>query len=369
MVVTLNERLNILEKLGQALGHSSDDIDMLCQSAFQKNNWFTPENIKFAAKVWAETLTKENLLQWVSHYPNLHSSPLSFGEGPGLRRIAVINAGNIPFAGMHDLLSVFISGHQYIGKNSSDDPYLMPYIVDHLVSIDGRLKDHFEFADRLVGTDINFKPQSSNRKPFDAIIATGSNNSAHYFEYYFRDYPHIIRRNRNAVAVLTGKETNEELQLLGEDIFRYFGLGCRNVSKLYVPKGYDFNNFFEAIYSFSPLMQHNKYMNNFDYNNTILLMNKIPFLQNGFLIIREEKQIASPISVLHYEHYHDTEQLSKNLDEMQEQIQCVVTNEEMVFKTVLHDRVVSLGEAQHPSLGDYADGVDTVKFLSEIPNP
>ena len=290
MVVTLEERLNILEKLGHALGRFDGGFEALCQKAFQKNNWFTPDNTKFAAQVWAETLTREKLLRWASHYPKLgltpgpssrknRDRPKERGEG----RVAVINAGNIPFAGMHDLLSIFITGNKYIGKNSSDDPYLMPYIVDLLVSIDARLKDDFQFADRLVGTDIN-------NKPFDAIIATGSNNSAHYFKYYFKNYPHIIRRNRNAVAVLSGRETKEELHLLGEDIFRYFGLGCRNVSKLYVPEGYGFKNFFEAIYSFSAFMQHNKYMNNFDYNNTILLMNKTPFLQNGFLIVREESR-------------------------------------------------------------------------------
>jgi hypothetical protein len=358
MTSTLEERLNILEKLGNALGRTDHDFETLCEKAFQKNKWFTPDNIKFAVLVWAESLTRENLLKWISLYPNLHYSPLSFGEGQGVRPVAVINAGNIPFAGMHDLLSVFITGNKYIGKNSSDDPYHMPYIVDLLININGSLKDYFQFVDKL-------PTASSNTKPFDTIIATGSNNSAHYFEYYFSDYPHIIRRNRNAVAVLTGNETKEELQQLGKDIFCYFGLGCRNVSKMYVRQGYGFNNFFEAIYSYSTLIQHNKYMNNFDYINTILLMNKIPFLQNGFLIVREERQIPSPIAVLHYEQYHDIETLSKKLDEVQEQIQCVVTNEEMIFKTALHDRVVRFGEAQHPSLWDYADGVDTVGFLLE----
>ncbi len=353
-MISLDERINVLSGFGAILQDKvqkdENDFEALCQKAFQKNGWFTPENIKHAANVWALTLSAENIHEWLSSYTLSEGKPKTVG---------VINAGNIPFTGMHDLLTVFITGNKYIAKNSSEDPYLMPYIVDLLIRGEPQLDGVFQFTDKLP-----LSKEFSNK--VDAIIATGSNNSAHHFEYYFRNVPHIIRRNRNAIALLSGDETFEELNCLGEDIFRYFGLGCRSVSKMYVPGNYDFNNFFEAIFSFSPIMQHNKYMNNFDYNNTIRLMNSIPFLQNGFLIVQEEKQIPSPIAVLHYERYGNLNELTKTLDACESQIQCVVTNKPLEFKTELKNRTLAFGQGQLPALSDYSDGVDTMKFLLSL---
>ena len=249
-----------------------------------------------------------------------------------------MNAGNIPFVGFHDFLCMLISGNNYIGKNASDDTLLLPWIAEELIKIEPKFKERISFVEKL--------------KDMDAVIATGSNNTARYFEYYFSKYPHIIRKNRNAVAVLTGDEPKEELNLLGEDIFRYFGLGCRNVSKLYVPRGYNFNGFFEAMFSYSQVMQHNKYMNNYDYNRAVFLMRQIPFLENNFLIIREDASIPSPISVVHYEFYDEAEKLKENLAEHKEQIQCIVGRDYIPF-----------GQGQSPALWDYADGVDTMAFL------
>jgi hypothetical protein len=344
----LKERSEVLGLLGREMKRvveeNDEDYIAVSTQAYQKNNWFTKPAVDHSMIAWAEVLDPGSVIEWMNKY--------EISNGFTQKKVGVINAGNIPLVGLHDMLSVFLCGHIYTGKNSSDDQFLLPYITSLLQKINSKTGGRFFFADRLEG--------------FDAVIATGSNQSARYFTSYFGKYPHIIRKNRNGVGVISGEETSSELEILGKDIFQYYGLGCRNISKLYVPEDYNFVKFFEAIYSRNDVMQHHKYMNNFDYNNTMLLMKQLPFLQNGFLILREDKRIASPIAVMHYERYHDKVKLGAHLDSEEESIQCVVTNHKLVLESPLKDRVVKFGESQKPALWDYADGVDTMAFLSAL---
>jgi len=347
-MMELNERLEVLDLLGKELRRVVEENDAsylaVSSQAYLKNNWFTKDAVDQSMLAWADVLIPEMIAEWISRY----QISKSFTE----KKVGVINAGNIPLVGMHDMISVFLSGHIYIGKNSSDDQLLLPYIFSLMQKMNPLLSTRISFTGKLSG--------------FDAVIATGSNQSARYFSSYFGKYPNIIRKNRNGVGVLSGQESRTELETLGKDIFQYYGLGCRNISKLYVPEGYDFIKFFESVYSFNEVMQHNKYMNNFDYNNTMFLMKQLPFLQNGFLIVREDTRTPSPISVLHYEKYRDRNQLELHLDNEENAIQCVVTNDKLELNSPLKNRVVKFGESQKPALWDYADGVDTVEFLTKL---
>jgi len=344
---------NVSKQLGRKLEEKVDqykadpaafsDLKEVMIRSFQSNGWFTEKNIVLALTQWADALSGDNVENWISRYQS--KLPV---KSP--KRIGVINAGNIPFVGLHDLLAVLNSGNIYVGKNASDDKLLLPWITSLIFQIEPELKSRIFFVDKL--------------NEIDAVIATGSDNSARYFDYYFGKYPHIIRKNRNGIAILTGKETTEQLSLLGKDIFQYFGLGCRNVSKLYVPKNYDFNSFFGAIYDQNQIMEHTKYMNNFDYNNSVLLLKLVPFLQNGFLIIRKEETIPSPVSIVHYEFYDDLNSLQQKLAAKKDQLQCIAADKSAVdFKNELQGIVVPFGQTQSPALWDYADGVDTMAFL------
>lgn len=346
--MNLENRLIAFEKLGVLLKEFTNSYYDDESSGFQKvlgsaciaNQWFTKENQLSALKAIATMLEKENLQAWVSRYKKLNH------ENATSKTVGFILAGNIPAVGFHDLLCALIAGHSVKAKCSSDDKILLPWIFNLLTDTDESFQQKIMFVDKLTG--------------MDAVIATGSDNSARYFEYYFGKYPHIIRKNRNAVAVLTGNETAEELQRLGKDIFSYFGLGCRNVSKLYVPRNYTFDFFFESMQPFAGVMQHNKYMNNHDYHSAIFLMNGIKFLTNNFLIIKEDKTIATPVSVLNFEYYDDTNWLQQELETQKEKIQCVVANNGNI------KNAVAFGETQQPQLWDYADGVDTIEFLLSL---
>lgn len=298
------------------------------------NGWFTEENILFALDGWADQLTQEKLSDWLSAYTL---------ETNKTKTVAIIMAGNIPLVGFHDFLAVLITGNKVLAKLSSNDKVLLPLIAKYLIAIEPSLKDKIIFTEEML-------------KNFDAIIATGSNNTARYFEHYFGKKPHIIRRNRNSIAVLTGDENSNELQALGEDIFRYYGLGCRSVSKLFVPKGYDFDAFFKAIFDYNLIIQKAKYANNYDYNKAVYLMSEFKILENGFLMLKEDESYASPIASLFYEHYDSSEELKERLLKEEEKIQCIVSSNFMVNET-------SFGTTQKPNLSDYADGVDTVDFL------
>lgn len=314
-----------------------DDFVRLIDLSQSHNGWYTPEQVFFAIQSWAKALTPEKLNQWTASYNFSISEP---------KTIALILAGNIPLVGFHDFISVLISGHRVLVKTSSDDQYLLPFLAKYLIAVEPRLSEKISFVEGKL-------------ENFDAVIATGSNNTARYFEYYFKDKPSIIRKNRNSVAVLNGQETKAELIALGEDIFRYFGLGCRNVSKLFVPKGYTFEAFFEAIFEYQDVIHYEKYANNYDYNKAVFLMSNYKLLDNGFLTLKEDSSHASPISSVFYEYYESLEDLEKKLTDEADKIQCIVSQN-------LVKNSIPLGQSQQPELWDYADNVDTISFLLTI---
>ncbi|WP_347051684.1 acyl-CoA reductase [Flavobacterium olei] len=314
-----------------------DDFEKLIHLSQSHNGWYTPEQVYFSLQSWAEALTKENLDKWLSAY--------SLGDQNLTKEktVALILAGNIPLVGFHDFLSVLITGNKALIKTSSNDQHLLPFLAKYLIAVDENLKDKITFVEGKL-------------ENFDAVIATGSNNTSRYFEYYFKDKPSIIRKNRNSVAILTGKETTEELENLGEDIFRYFGLGCRNVSKLFVPQGYTFDAFFQAIFKYQDVIHYEKYANNYDYNKAVFLMSNFKLLDNGFLTLKEDASYASPISSVFYEYYENADELEKRLQNDSDQIQCIVSSN-------LISNNIAFGETQKPQLWDYADNVDTITFL------
>ena len=310
-------------------------FNLQIKRAKEFNGWFTEDNILHAFESWSKQLSYNSLEEWTSTY-NLNNSE---------KNIAIIMAGNIPLVGFHDFLSVLISGHAVIVKQASNDKHFLPLIAKYLEHVEPGFKNSISFTEEKLAN-------------FDAAIATGSNNTARYFEHYFGKYPNIIRKNRNSVAIITGNETEEELKCLGEDIFRYFGLGCRSVSKLFVPKDYDFDNIFKAIFDYQGIINYKKYQNNYDYNKAVYLMSEFKLLENGFLMLKEDTSYSSPIASLFYEYYDDLDQLQQKLNDDVDQIQCVVSN--------TLENAVQFGQTQEPNLTDYADGVDTLEFLSKL---
>lgn len=311
-----------------------DDFIKLIKLSQSHNGWYTPEQVYFSIQAWAKALTKENLEKWLSTYEI---------DTAKTKKIALILAGNIPLVGFHDFLSVIITGNSVLVKTSSNDQQLLPFLAKYIISIEPEFLDKITFVEGKL-------------EHFDAVIATGSNNTARYFEYYFKDKPSIIRKSRNSVAVLNGSETKEQLTALGEDIFRYFGLGCRNVSKLFVPKGYTFEAFFEAIFAYQEVIHYEKYANNYDYNKAVFLMSNFKLLDNGFLTLKEDKSHASPISSVFYEFYDNIDDLQTRLSSESEQLQCIVSAQ-------LVENSIPFGQTQQPNLWDYADNVDTISFL------
>ena len=314
-----------------------DDFVNLINLSQSHNGWFTPEHVHYAIESWAKALQEDNLNQWLKKY---HFSEVKS------KTVSLILAGNIPLVGFHDFLSVLITGHKVLVKTSSNDQHLIKFLANYLTAINPEIEDFITFTDGKL-------------ENFDAIIATGSNNTARYFEYYFKDKPSIIRKNRNSVAILNGNETREDLVKLGEDIFRYFGLGCRNVSKLFVPKNYDFQLFFESIYEFKDVIFYEKYSNNYDYNKAVFLMSNFKLLDNEFLTLKEDSSYASPISSIFFEYYDKIEEIKKKLVNDAEQIQCVVSS-------CYIENSIPFGQTQQPLLWDYADNLDTIEFLLSI---
>ncbi len=342
-------RINAFVKLGDILRnpdatHSHSfrgeiiELHNLILNNANYNPWFTAENVKRAITAIGKTLKTEKIEKWLHAYRQFKL------ESSATHTIGVAMAGNIPLVGFHDFISVLISGQKILAKLSSDDKHLLPLLAKILVKIE------LEFADRIAFT-------TGKLENFDAIISTGSNNTSRYFEYYFKKYPHIIRKNRNGIAVLNGCETTADLELLGKDIFSYFGLGCRNVSKLFVPKGYNFDKFFRSIEDYKNVITHSKYVNNYDYNKSIFLVNKVPHLDNGFLLVTENHAFSSPISVIFYEEYEDFAELYSNILAKQNQIQCIISIDNKISKHIIP------GNSQGPELWDYADGIDTIEFL------
>lgn len=316
---------------------SNTALEDILYRAEAKNGWFTRQQVLFALNSWAEQLTSENLITWLSAYDIAPTDE---------KVVAVIAAGNIPLVGLHDALTVLISGNKLQLKLSANDQVLLPFLFDLLVEIEPSWANKIEIKKDSV-------------KDFDAVIATGSDNTARYFEHYFKQKPHIIRRNRNSIAVLQGNESEEQLSGLADDIFRYYGLGCRSVSKLYLPQGYDIDKLFKAVFKWKHLLEHKKYENNYDYNKAVFLMSLFKFLENGFFMIKEDERMASPIASVFYEYYEDIELLKKQLDDKKQQLQCVVSKVGITGE-------IPFGSSQSPALGDYADGVDTLDFLLKI---
>ncbi|MDR5590129.1 acyl-CoA reductase [Christiangramia sediminicola] len=313
------------------------EMDQKIDSAIHHNGWFNRENIIYSLQQWAEALTPRNLKLWLAEY-DLSKS--------GGKTVGIVMAGNIPLVGFHDFLSVLVSGHNVLVKLSMNDRQLLPVIAAYLMDLDSRYENRIKFTENKL-------------KDFHAVIATGSNNTARYFEYYFKGKPSIIRKNRNSIAIITGEETKEELSKLSEDVFRYYGLGCRNVSKLFVPEDYDFDSFFKAMYEWNSIINQDKYANNYDYNKAVYLMSEFQLLDNGFLMLKEDQSFGSPIATLFYEKYKDEAELKKLLKENVEKIQCVVRNNAGKDE-------VSFGQTQKPQLWDYADNIDTIDFLSKL---
>jgi len=304
--------------------------------AQEKNSWFTKDNILFSLESWSKALTRENISAWIQ---DQHFNPTK-------STVAIIMAGNIPLVGFHDFLAVLISGHSVLVKQSSNDKNLLPFLAKYLEYIEPSIKGSIQFTEAKL-------------EKFDAIIATGSNNSARYFEHYFKGKPNIIRKNRNSVAVISGNETDHEMSELSNDVFQYFGLGCRSVSKIFVPDGYNFDAFFNGMYSKKDFINNAKYANNYDYNKAVYLMSEFDLLENGFLMIKEDESYASPIATIFYEYYSDSNQLKEKLTIDADKIQCIVSNG-------FNESEIRFGQTQYPQLWDYADGVNTLDFLATI---
>ncbi len=352
--MNLNKRIEAFSELGNFLSQfTSKDFNkkegVLNNDSFfelfaegihgaqHKNGWFLPEQVIFSVNQWSQALRKQALQQWTTNYNFTVSDT---------KTVAIVMAGNIPLVGFHDLLSILISGHKALVKLSSNDTKLIPLLCDYICSVAPEFKNFLQFTEGKL-------------EHFDAVIATGSNNTARYFEHYFKGKPHIIRKNRNSVAVLTGEETTEQLEALGEDVFRYYGLGCRSVSKFFVPKGYSFDAFYKAIFKFQDILKHEKFTNNYDYNKAVYLMSNFKLLDNGFLMLKEDESYSSPISSVFYETYENYDDLKILFEEKDEQLQCIVNYPGNI-------KNVDFGKTQYPGLLDYADGVDTVNFLLKI---
>jgi hypothetical protein len=340
--MNIQERIKAFAELGDILRKSlsggydprAAGLTGLIADQYKINGWFTIDNVTAALNAIAEQLTVGFLTVWTRDYPWLEEDIRPI-------KVAVIMAGNIPLAGFHDYLSVLISGNYLLARTSSKDSELIVKISDILFSVDSRFRDRIEFV-------------PGSLKNFDAVIATGSNNSSRYFEYYFGMYPNIIRRNRNSIAVLDGNETGAEIRELGKDIFLYFGLGCRSVSKIFLPEGYDIKSVPADWDNYAGIIGHHKYANNYDYNKAVFLVNRVKFTDTGYLLLKEDPGLSSPVAVLHYEFYRNRNDLEEKIKSDKEKIQCIVGHGNLPF-----------GTAQSPYLWDYADGIDTLDFLSK----
>ena len=347
-MVKLENRIRAFAQLGLVLTENSaaseidnPHFDKTVNEAKIKNPWFTDGNIRHALSAIGESLKEEKIRKWVEPYKNeLEQEHIA-------KTIGVVMAGNIPLVGFHDFLCVLMSGHKIKAKLSSDDNVLLPMIAKFLIEIEPAFEDQIVFIENRL-------------KGFDAIIATGSGNTSRYFEYYFGKYPNIIRKNRNGVAVISGNETTENLKALGHDIFMYFGLGCRSVSKVFVPEGYMFDEFFRAIDDYKELKNHNKYFNNYEYYRSIYLINSVDHFDNGFLMVKNDNTYSSPPSVLYSEVYTNLDELENKLALESGQIQCIVGDIDKL------KNVVPFGNGQNPELWDYSDGVDTMAFLTSL---
>lgn len=346
---TLYNRIKAFEKLGILFSNKftensskeseywTSELDKAIDLAYKYNTWFTEDSVKKALNEWSKQLNYNSLKNWTDQYKI---------EDKSEKKIAIIMAGNLPLVGFHDLLCGLILNFHCIVKLSSDDKILIPFIVEYLDSIVPGIKNQVKFTTNPI-------------KDFNGVIATGSNNSFKYFEYYFGNYPNLLRKTRHSIAVLDGKETEMDLKKLGNDIFTYFGMGCRSVSKLLVPKGYDFDLLFNALFDFKEIINHNKYVNNYDYNKAVYLMSEQKFIENGFIILKEDEKLGSPIGCLFFEYYENPKDLNAYISDIKDSLQCVVSNLNILNST-------SFGSSQRPKIDDYADNTNTLDFLLKI---
>jgi hypothetical protein len=349
--MNLYQRVKALEKLGKILGSIGENrswkgfdlgiteneyntLEELTRSVRIFNGWFTEKEVKNSFKAWGNQLSSENIEKWIKSYvlDDIESS----------KEVGIIMAGNIPLVGFHDYVCCYIAGYRSKIKLSSDDDKLFPAILNILNHFDNTVKERSEIV-------------IAQLKGIDGIIATGSDNTSRYFEQYFEKYPNIIRRSRTSVALITGTESEEDLQGLANDVFAFYGLGCRNVTKVFLPKGYDLDNLFKAFFPFQYVSENNKYANNYDYHKAVFMMEQYDLLENGFLIMKEDQSLHSPIGTLYYEYYNDANSIQEHLKQLDENIQCVVSQKDIPF-----------GKAQNPELWDYADNIDTMDFLLDL---
>ena len=316
-------------------------VEQAVREAEAENPWFTRSNILFALTEIARTLDRKHIEQWLSLYPEKDLNPET------TRSVGVVMAGNIPLVGFHDFLSILGSGNTFIGKPSPKDKILLKCLAEILITINPEFAAKISFTETILPS-------------CDGIIATGSNNSQRYFDYYFGNRPHIFRKNRNGAAVLSGTETAGELEKLSDDIFLYFGLGCRNVAKLFVPSGWDFTPLITALSKYSYLADHNKYANNYTYYRAMLQMNNVPHVDTGFLLLKRDTSLSSPTAMLYYDWYDNPGDLNEKLLVHKENLQCVVSGKTLLLQTV------PFGSSQRPDLWEYADDVDTLNFLINL---
>lgn len=337
-ILTAEKLIIAFKKLSQFLASPDEDFTDIIFSARNNNAWFTEQEVKRSLNALSQMLSEEDLRNW---FNDIHVTDVP-------KKVGLILAGNIPLVGFQDVIAVLATGNIALIKLSSSDDKLLPAVLNQLCKIEPDLKQQIVYVERL--------------KDFEAVIATGSNNTSRYFDYYFGKVPNIIRKNRTSVAVLTGKESKEDIAKLGHDLFDYFGLGCRNVSKIYFPEGYDVKNFFEPLEQYNDIINHFKYNNNYDYNKSIYLVNSAKHFDNGFLLLKEDTGSSSPLAVLYYESYSNLKDVETALNNNQENLQCVVANTHLQIDT----SILGFGESQHPRLWDYADNVNTIAFLNSL---
>lgn len=339
-MISRKDRIQAFVQLGEYLSDPDyrTAVEEAAQGAYRKNNWFTiPNVLKSLSAIGQAFLDGQRLATWMDAYPQPSES----------KKIGVVMAGNIPAVGFHDALAVLASGHTLMAKLSSEDAILLPFLLGQLCQIQPAFREHVRFVERL--------------NDADAFIATGSDNTARYFHYYFSKKPNIIRKNRTSVAILTGNESETELRALGDDMLQYFGLGCRNVSHIFVPEGYDFTKFYEANQELDETyLHHHKYFNNYEYNKSVVLINRKHHYDNGFLMLSENQALVSPISMVYYQSYTNQDDVLQALETHKEKIQCVVSNDQA------YPGALPFGKTQEPGLTDYADAVDTMAFLATL---
>ena len=334
--MNLKERISLFSSLGNLIAEKDNpNIITSFHRIKTSNPWFSEENILLSLSSVSKMLTEEALIDWTSKY--------DFKPTLNKKKVFIIMAGNLPLVGFHDFLSVLISGNVAVVKLSSKDNILPRILIELMISIDPRISEFINVVDNII--DLNV----------DAVIATGSDNSSKYFDYYFKGFKSIIRKNRRSVAILDGSESESQLESLADDVFSYFGLGCRSVSKVYMPVDYDLNKLFKSFFKYNPIINHIKYANNYDYNKTIYLMNKEKLLDNGFVIFKEEQSIQSPVATIFYEYYNSRVDLNNYIKSNRNLFQCIVSNKDIPF-----------GQSQFPKLTDYADQKDTIEFLLSI---